>query len=101
MSPLTITYEGTNFNAEHLAKKSEVEFLAEFENTKVFKDYSPEDRTRLLKESYAKCVEAVKKAGKPVYVQPVAETVVEQPAGEQPTDLSEAPPKETAGRKNK
>lgn len=95
MSPVTVTYEGTNFNAEHLAKKSEDEFLAEFENTKVFINYSPADRARLLKESYAKCVEAVKKAGKPVYVQPASEPVVEH------TSDVEAPSKEKEGRKNK
>ena len=93
MSPVTVTYEGTNFNAEHLAKKSEDEFLAEFENTKVFINYSPADRARLLKESYVKCVEAAKKAGKPVYVQPASEPVVDQS-----TDLVEAPSKEKEGR---
>lgn len=62
----TITYEGTNFNADHLAKKTEEEFIKEFENTPVYKDYSPADRIKLLKEAYAKCKEAAGVVDQPV-----------------------------------
>lgn len=65
----TITFEGTNFNADHLAKKSKPDFVKEFENTPVFAEYSPADRKKLLEEAHAKCVEAVKKS-EPTVSQP-------------------------------
>ena len=99
MDILNITHEFVNFNAEHLAKKSEEEFLAEFENTKVYKDFSPQDRAKLLKEAYSKCREAALKAGKPVYEQPVAsQEAVEQSVTEQAPP--ERPGRKPAGEKN-
>lgn len=68
----SITYEGTNFNADHLAKKTEDEFIAEFQNTPVYKNYSPEDKIRLLKAAYAKCREAVGIVDQPSVAAPAA-----------------------------
>lgn len=56
----SITLEGVNFNATFLSKKTEIQFIREFEKTSVFSQYPLADKRKLLKEAYLLCVEAVK-----------------------------------------
>lgn len=54
----TITFEGVNFNATHLVKVSESDFIKEFENHKAFAAFKAADRKKLLKDAYAACKRA-------------------------------------------
>lgn len=80
----TITHEFVNFNADHLAKKTKEEFVKEFEDTKVYANFSPADRQKLLEEAWLKC----KKAVDPKFGEAPAAT------GNAPTDQVEPAPKE-------